>query len=156
MLSPEETIRRFVEADVKRNLPKMPAEVRLGCLCPTGRVLAPGGDRSDHGTVSHRLVPKWQQSPVLEPGVGSDDLYESFPTGVLQWLLGLILAVVISATCSRIFGAVLRLGFSKSKKFQLQLMLCSGHNRPIAVPKAEVEPRGGFWQLPREFQPNTT
>lgn len=43
MLSPEETIRRFVEADVKRNLPKMPAEVRLGCLCPTGRVLAPGG-----------------------------------------------------------------------------------------------------------------
>lgn len=76
--------------------------------------------------------------------------------GVLQWLLGLTLAVVISVTCSRIFGAVLRLGFSKSKKFRLQLMLCSGHNRPIAVPKAEVEPRGGFWQLPREFQPNTT
>lgn len=50
-------------------------------------------------------------------------------------------------------------GFCKSKKFHLHLMPSPhghGHNRPIAVPKAEVEPRGGFWQLPCEFQPNTT
>lgn len=84
MLSLKETIRRFVEADVKRNLPKMPAEVRLGCFCPAGRVLAPGGDHSNHGTVSHRLVPEWQRGPVLGPAVGFDDLYESLPTeGIL-------------------------------------------------------------------------
>lgn len=69
MLSLKETIRRFVEADVKRNLPKMPAEVRLGCLCPAGRVLAPGGGPQQPWDCESPLGPRMAARP--RAGAGS-------------------------------------------------------------------------------------